>query len=717
MGSLAGAKPSGGAMEAHIQSAVAGSAQPSSDAALGRVEDHTATLLAALGGFAAIAINTALMLGARRGLPNHPWLIVLALGYGALFIGCSVTIEICVTDALRRTLTQLLALVALLLLPIAVFGTTLWLFAAFAGLAAWIAIARGRLAAVRVQPRLIVWLGVALCCVVAIGLYGLAGFQHRELQAHFLMPEYARLGLLHKDPLTFVSFAAQIMNGRWPGAALDGMRPIFYHFGVPLIVASLARATESLPFHVYMAGQQVLFVPLVVFYASLAASALARCAGAPIPVRALSVVLGAAAVLVVPALNWPVVYYSEASSASAAFAFLMVPLAAAWLASAAGGARAIGPALAVIAAALASALFKLSIAMMIGALTCYLILRQRLSQRASDVTAMTALVLAVGLAAALGPAVFGRAFAFPLWAQDGDYFRLVLREAVWALSALAAIFVLERLCRALRCDLAPTRPVWHALLVMFPVAVAGTWLIANVHHLYDGRYLFNTLLLLTLPLIALGGAALVHAASLTLAHPVAKGATLPVLAILLVLMTALGMQAGRAAPSRTVARIDAAIAALCGRAVPEAACRAHLPRAFRAAPAELAAALDGGLGPRILALPKRSPARDALFVPPGNEAYWRFVLGGDRPTENLNFLPAHFGLPMLLGLPPTAYGVDTEPINAVLFGRYDESARSRPLSDRELCQHAQERAIERVQVLESLEPSEVRALDCRITLR
>ena len=704
-------------MEAQIQSVVADGAHPlSPDAAVGRIRDHTATLLAALGGLAAIAINTALLLGARRGLPDDPRLIALTLAYATLFIGCSVAIEICATHALHRALTQLLALVALLLLPIVVFGSTLWLLAAFTGLAAWIVVERGRLAALRAQASLTVWLGTALCCVVGIGLYGLAGFQHREVQAHFLLPEYGQLGLLHKDPLTFVSFAAQIMNGGWPGSALDGLRPIFYHFGVPLTVASLARATENSPFHVYMAAQQLVFAPLVVFYAGLAAAALARSADAPIPVRALSVVLGAAAVLVVPALNWPVVYYSEASSASAPFAFLMLPLAAAWLASEAGRARPIGPALVLIAATLASALFKLVIAMMMGALACYLILRQRLSQRASDVVAMTALVLAIGVAAALGPALFGRSFVFRLWAQEGDYFRLVLREAVWALSALAAAFVLQRLCRPLRCDLESTRPVWHALLVMFPVAVAGAWLIANVHHLYDGRYLFNTLLLLTLPLIAVGGAALMHATSLRLEHRMsaAKGAVLPVLAILLVLMTALGMQVGRAAPSRTAARIDAAIATMCGRAVSEAACRARVPRAFRAAPAEFVAALDGGIGPRILAVLKQSPAGDAFFVPPGNETYWAFVLGGDRPTENLNFLPAHFGRPMLLGLPPAAYGVEIGAINAVLFGRYGESARSRSMSERELCRHAQVRAIGRVVVFDSLEPPmPVRRIDCR----
>jgi hypothetical protein len=706
-------------MEAQIRSAVAGAHPLPSDAPAAKPEDHTATLLTALGGFAAITVNTVLLLGVRRGLPNDPWLILLALGYGALFIGCSIAIEIFVADALRRAVMQLMVALALLVLPIVFFGSTLWLFAAFSGLAAWIVVKRGRLAAVRAQPGLSIWLAAALCGVVAIGLYGLAGFQHRELQAHFLMPEYGRLGLLHKDPLTFVSFAAQITNGRWPGAALDGLRPVFYHFGVPLIVGSLARATASSPFHVYMVGQQVVFAPLVVFYACLAASTLARLIGAPVPVRALSVVLGAAAVLVVPAMNWPVVYYSEASSASAAFAFLMVPLAAAWLGSEAGRARSIGIALALVATTLAAALFKVSLAMMIGALAGYLILRQRLSERAADVATMAALVLGVVLAAAFGPALLGRAFVFRLWELSSDHFTVVLREAVWALSILAATFVLQRLGRASRCDLAPARPVWHALLVMVPVAAAGAWLIANVHHLYDGRYLFNTLLLLALPLFALGGAAVMNAASLRLALrvPAATGAALPALALLLVLMSALGMQAGRAAPSRTLRSIDMAIATMCARAVPEAACRTALPRAFRPAPDAFVAALDGGVGPRILALLRQAPAGDAVFVPPGNDAYWDFVVGGDRATENLNFLPAHFGRPMLLGLPPTAYGVEVGAINAVLFGRYDDGARSRLVSDDSLCRHALQRAVARVVVFAALERADaVRLLECRTRL-
>jgi hypothetical protein len=706
----------GRAMEAQIRSTVAGGAQPlPSDAPAATREDHTATVLAALGGFAAIATNTALMLGVRRGLPNEPWLIALALAYGVLFICCSIGIEICVADALRRTLTQLLALVALLLLPIVFFGSTLWLFAAFAGLAAWIVLARDRLAALRAQPGLVVWLGAALCCVIAIGLYGVAGYQHRELQAHFLMPEYGHLGLLHKDPLTFVSFAAEIMNGQWPGPALDGVQPIFYHFGVPLVFASLGLATNTSLFHAYMAGQQVLFVPLVVFYAGLATSTLARCAGAPARLGALAAVLGIAAVLVVPNLSWPKVYYSESSSASALLAFMMLPLVAAWLSSNDLRAPLTARAFAIAVVAVASALFKFSTAITVGALAGYLILRQRLSERSSGVVTMVALVLAMVLFVVAWPTIFGRDFALQLWKYH-RFFPDVRDEGIWALSILLVAFVLQQVCRALRCDLERPRLVWRALLITFPVAVVGAWLIGNIQDIYNSRYFFNNLVLLGLPLIALSSAALVNAGSLLIERrlPVLRAGTLPAIGILVVLTTVLAMEAGRAAPARAAATISTAIDMMCRRAMPESTCRADRPRAFHAAPAELVAAIESAIGPRILAALKQSSAGDAFFVPPGNEAYWRFALGGMRSYDNLNVLPAHFGKPMLLGLPPATYGLDVKLINATLLGRYGDSARSRPVSDRELCRHAREREIGRVLVFESLEqPDPVRLLDCR----
>jgi hypothetical protein len=705
-------------MEAHIPSAVEpdtwSAPQLRSPATNRRGEDHTGPVLAALGGFAAIAVNTALMLGVRRGLPDNPGLITLLVGYASLFVCCSVGIEIRVAGALRRALAQLLALIALLALPIVFFGTALWLLVPAGCLGAWIVVDRSRLAALRVQRSMIAWLGSALCCVILIGLFGIAGFQHGELQAHFLMPEYGRLGLLHKDPLTFVTFAAEIMNGRWPGAALDGMRPIFYHFGVPLVFASLGLASGSSAFQVYMAGQQVLFVPLVVFYAGLAASALAGCAGAPVRARALSVVLGVAAVLVVPTLNWPVVYYSESSAAAAPLAFMMLPLAAALLSSDAGPARSLVQVLGLIAASLASALFKFSTAVTIGAWAGYLILRHRLSEPASNVVTMLAFGLAVVIAVGLWPALFGRDFL--LWDND-SYFPRVRDDAIWALGALGVALVLQQACRALQCDLERMGPVWRASLVMVPLAVAGAWLIANVQHVYDSRYLFNNLLLLALPLIAVNAAALLNGASLRFEHavPGAMGRTLPVAAILLVLFTTLGMEAGRAPPSRAAATINTATDAMCRRAVPESQCRAGVPRAFRAFPAEAVVALEGGIGPRILAVLQQShaAAADALFVPPGNETYWQFVLGGARPFDNMNFLPAHFGMPMLLGLPPARHGVDVNLISRALLGRYGDSARSRQLSDGELCRHARERRTGRIVVFEALEgPASVRLLDC-----
>src|SRR5262245_3012467 len=229
-------------------------------------DDHTHAVLAALGGFAAIVANTALMLAARRGLPGDPALAAFLIGYAALFVCCSAAIEMFVAGALRRATWHVVAVVALLFLPVVFFGAWLWLPAAFAALAGWVAARRKRLA-LRVDPALLAWLGPVLLCVVAICLYGLAAHQHLEMQVHFFMPEYGRLGLLHKDASMFVGFAAQVMNGRWPGPALDGVQTVTYHFGVYLTFASLALATGSSPFSACMGAQQILFVPLVLFYA------------------------------------------------------------------------------------------------------------------------------------------------------------------------------------------------------------------------------------------------------------------------------------------------------------------------------------------------------------------------------------------------------------------------------------------------------------------
>jgi hypothetical protein len=249
----------------------------------------------------------------------------------------------------------------------------------------------------------------------------------------------------------------------------------------------------------------------------------------------------------------------------------------------------------------------------------------------------------------------------------------------------------------------------------FPAAIAGAWLIGNVADIYNSRYLFNNLLLLSLPLIALSTAALLDAGILFVERMTAtRMAALPAVAILLVMMSWLAMDFGRAAPSLTTTRINAAIDAMCRRAVPETTCIAKAPQAFQRAPIEFVEALERGTGPLVVTSLKQSPQVDAFFAPPENEAYWRFVTGGHRPFENLNFLPAHFGKPMLLGLPPPAHGVDVGSINTALLGRYDEGARSRSLGDSELCRHAQRRHIHRVLVFESLEPpNAMRVLDCR----
>jgi hypothetical protein len=178
-----------------------------------------------------------------------------------------------------------------------------------------------------------------------------------------------------------------------------------------------------------------------------------------------------------------------------------------------------------------------------------------------------------------------------------------------------------------------------------------------------------------------------------------------------VLLTVHGLDAGRASPALTTTSIGSVIKGMCERAVPQSTCRDATPEPFERIPAQFAATLEAGIGPRIVALLKQAPTADAFFVPPDNAAYWQFALGGMRPFENLNFLPAHFGRPLLLGLPPVEFELDPARVGAVLLGSYGETARSRELSDDELCRHARARAIARVVVFASLDA--VRLLECR----
>jgi hypothetical protein len=648
-----------------------------------------------------------LMLGVRRGLPVDIALITLLVAYAGLFVCLALAVEILIADPLRRTLVHPIAAVAPLLLAIVFFGSRLWLFAAFAGLAAWLVRARGRVKRLPVQPALVVWLGVVLCAVIAIGLYGIAGHQHGEMQAHFLMPEYGYLGLLHKDPLSFVTFAAEMMSGRWPGPALDGIPVSFYHYGAHAVFASLTLAAGSSPFDGYMAAQQLVFIPVAVFYAGLAASALARSVGASVRTNALSVAIASAAVLVVPTWGWLNVFQSQSSTMAVPLTFMMLPLAATWLGAPSGPPRAIGPTLWLVAITLACVPFKVSTAMTVASMAGYLILRQLLSKRLADAVVIVAFVVTVGLAIAVWPTVFGHPFVIQWTGAEAE------DEAVRAAYALAVALALLLACAAAGCELDPAREVWRMLLITCPVNLVWAWLIANEYHPYVSRYLPYGVLLLTLPLIGLALAALIDAGGRFAERriSVVRLLALPVVAVLVVVATWWGMEKGRAAPSRAVATISAAIGGMCRGVEPVSACRAAAPRAFARHSPDFVAALREGTGPRILATARQSPLPDAFFVPPANEVYWRFASGGNRPFENLTFLPAHFGVPMLLGLPPLGYGQNFQEIIDGLTWRYRENARSRSLSDNELCEHARRRNVARVAILES--PDAVRQLDCR----
>jgi len=122
------------------------------------------------------------------------------------------------------------------------------------------------------------------------------------------------------------------------------------------------------------------------------------------------------------------------------------------------------------------------------------------------------------------------------------------------------------------------------------------------------------------------------------------------------------------------------------------------------------AALSNSTGSRLIAEIRRvakPPRVDlAVFIPPENEAFWKFQ-ADCRDKHNVQVSLS--GEPSLLGVPPKQYGCPRDAYQT----NYGEHADSRPLADGELCAHARARNIREVLVLEDVRSSgRNRLLDC-----
>jgi len=98
----------------------------------------------------------------------------------------------------------------------------------------------------------------------------------------------------------------------------------------------------------------------------------------------------------------------------------------------------------------------------------------------------------------------------------------------------------------------------------------------------------------------------------------------------------------------------------------------------------------------LLTLGIEDSHRAAVFVPPGNAAFWNIAV---ECRQDPLFIPAILGVPMLKGLNPPEFKCPREPY----YGFTDyRDADSEPLTDQQLCSRAERWAIDTVFILDTL---------------
>ncbi|SME98775.1 hypothetical protein SAMN06265365_107204 [Tistlia consotensis] len=671
--------------------------------------DRSSLGLAFLAGLAALAVNLGLLDLVRRGVEFELSLQLAGILYTLANMAGALAIAVRVGDPLRR----LLLLAGWFLFATAVFPSLGFLGPLGALPAAAIGLAAAVLSWRAGLPRPVAPWAVALLlvAVLGLGLLSVAGYQAVEQQTHFFLPEFARLGILHKDPLTFLSLAALIRNGSLPGAVLDGVQHVPYHFGVHYFFVGLAELTGVTTAKAFVVGQQLTAIPLLLFYAALATAELLRLRGEPAP---LALPLAVGLVMALPGLVWLVAYYSESSTVSAPLLFLALPLVAAWRPEAVQ--RPWTAVAGVFLIALVSIVLKVTTALMLLQLAVYLLLSLFLRPSRAAAAFVGLGLLAVLLAAAVWPRLAGVPLTVDFRQAPG--FGALGNEIDWAASLVAAATLLHLLRRLVAGAGAGFAGAGRggglaALWLLFCAAPFGMVAIGNLQLVTNARYLFNDVILVSGLVMATDAAGLIAWAlrgrSARLMQAAYAG-----LAVLLLGLFLATLEHGRMPPSEAVARTDALVERICAQ--PGVACPADSRFLTRRLSAESERTIAEATGGRLIEVARELVARgaQAFFVPPSAADVWDFLLHfKPRPIENLQFLPAMTGRPMLLGLPPAARGIPLTMVRGALLGDYGDANRSREINDAALCRHALERRIDTVGIIDRLTPSpRTRLLRC-----
>lgn len=136
--------------------------------------------------------------------------------------------------------------------------------------------------------------GVAstVICGVILGLYIVLHYNsHRYLP--ILAQELASVDAANRDDFFHAALANMTVLAGFPSTGVDGVKPLFYHFGVHYLLAGVVKVTGVSPFLAYPILAQVLLAPLTFFGLGLAVIAvLARLSTRPLLTAAIVSISG-----------------------------------------------------------------------------------------------------------------------------------------------------------------------------------------------------------------------------------------------------------------------------------------------------------------------------------------------------------------------------------------------------------------------------------------
>lgn len=554
-----------------------------------------------------------------------------------------------------------------------------------------LAASRRALQLLRTQSAVQLIFCIAVGCVTGIYLFGTVQSLN---YAGLYSPEQSLMGTLNHDTTFHSAIAFLIQNFGVPSLGVDGIIPIRYHFGSHFWLAALGRMTLSDPVFSYGAGVPIILAPTLVAVLLLSAASIDR-GRKTLPAYLL---VGIALALFSDAIGWKSYYISESYTCALIGLLLLLPL----LALVAGEVL-LSPRQLSVASAIAvlSIPFLLVLKVSVGSLWTaavgYVVLRRYGFSKRTMLTGFAASVIFLVVFRALSPSpndyktlssslivplfffrLFGpvslSSFAIPL-------FLLLSKTRLYGGQGLRSSF-------SAKSDLMFEATMVVMVLGAIPPAIgipqdSAVWYFLNVSQwiampLLTARFAPATfpwptrnVLLRAFPIIFIAAGL-----SLILLPAVYKQAS-PVL------LDANRESGGRLLHGRTPSKYFY-----------QTLMSEHVlwGSDFRST----VAATSGAQLIQIVRHAIPQPDRNvAVFIPPENTAFW------SRSTtcmEKYNAQVSLTGQPSLLGEPP---GCDADAYTS----DYGTEFQSHSASDRDLCEHAKQRNIQRVLVVAESRPS------------